>query len=78
MSDASAVINDASVAINDASVAINDASVAMNDASVAMNDANVIASDAALHQAHTVRDSQPLLPFLVLLFVGSGCAALIY
>jgi spermidine synthase len=42
-----------------------------------MSDDSIAASDM-LEQPRTAGDSQALLPLLVLLFFGSGCAALIY
>ena len=37
-----------------------------------------VASDALFEQESDVSESQRFLPFLILLFIGSGCAALIY
>jgi spermidine synthase len=43
-----------------------------------MSAASAIASDTMVDDARSVRASQTFLPLLVLLFIGSGCAALIY
>src|SRR5262245_49608425 len=43
-----------------------------------MSEMNVGLNEVSFDETVTVPDSQRFLPFLILLFVGSGCSALIY
>src|SRR5262249_7899269 len=45
---------------------------------IIMNEVNVGLNEVSFDETVTVPDSQRFLPFLILLFVGSGCSALIY